>query len=85
MRDPGNEVDKTRFFFEKFFVGKTMFKKAVRISVDICPADCDKQEESTIHTISIVLESGQCPVPPAILLRFIEEKVGVTGSLFLAG
>lgn len=35
-----------------------MFKKAVRISVDICPADRDKQEESTIHTISIVLESG---------------------------
>lgn len=35
-----------------------MFKKAVRISVDICPADHDKQEESTIHTISIVLESG---------------------------
>lgn len=38
--------------------GKTMFKKAVRISVDICPADRDKQKESTIHTISIVLESG---------------------------
>lgn len=35
-----------------------MFKKAVRISVDICAADRDKQEESTIHTISIVLESG---------------------------
>lgn len=35
-----------------------MFKKAVRIFVDICPTDHDKQEESKIHTISIVLESG---------------------------
>lgn len=38
--------------------GKTMFKKAVRISVDICPANQSKQEESSVHTISIVLESG---------------------------
>ena len=40
------------------FPGKTMFKKAVRISVDICPANQSKQEESSVHTISIVLESG---------------------------
>jgi len=38
--------------------GKTMFKKAVRISVDICPTDKNKQDQSSVHTISIVLESG---------------------------
>ncbi|KAJ7391065.1 Serine/threonine-protein kinase brsk1 [Desmophyllum pertusum] len=39
--------------------GKTMFKKAVRISVNICPTDQSKQENlSSVHTISIVLESG---------------------------
>ncbi|KAK2565595.1 Serine/threonine-protein kinase BRSK2 [Acropora cervicornis] len=38
--------------------GKTMFKKAVRISVDISPADRSEFESSSVHTISIVLESG---------------------------
>jgi len=38
--------------------GKTMFRKTVRISVNICPTDQAKQENSSIHTISIVLESG---------------------------
>lgn len=38
--------------------GKTMFKKAVRISVDISPADQSNQEGSSVHTISIVLDSG---------------------------
>ncbi|XP_068717478.1 serine/threonine-protein kinase BRSK2-like [Montipora capricornis] len=38
--------------------GKTMFKKAVRISVNISPADHSELEESSVHTISIVLESG---------------------------
>ncbi|XP_078348803.1 serine/threonine-protein kinase BRSK2-like [Oculina patagonica] len=38
--------------------GKTMFKKAVRISVNISPTDQSKQENSSVHTISIVLESG---------------------------
>ena len=28
--------------------------------MDICPADQSKQEQSSIHTISIVLESGWC-------------------------
>lgn len=37
-----------------------MFKKAVRISVDICPTDKNKQDQSSVHTISIVLESGEC-------------------------
>ena len=36
-----------------------MFKKAVRISVDISPADHSELEESSVHTISIVLESGR--------------------------
>lgn len=37
-----------------------MFKKAVRISVDISPADRSEFESSSVHTISIVLESGKC-------------------------
>lgn len=36
-----------------------MFRKTVRISVNICPTDQAKQENSSIHTISIVLESGK--------------------------
>ena len=36
-----------------------MFKKAVRISVDISPADRSEFESSSVHTISIVLESGK--------------------------
>lgn len=36
-----------------------MFRKTVRISVNICPTDQAKQESSSIHTISIVLESGK--------------------------
>lgn len=39
-----------------------MFKKAVRISVDISPTDQSKQEQNSVHTISIVLESGRCLV-----------------------
>ena len=35
-----------------------MFKKAVRISVNICPTEQSKKDNSSIHTISIVLESG---------------------------
>ena len=48
-------------FLELFLIsGKTMFRKTVRISVNICPTDQAKQEKSSIHTISIVLESGKC-------------------------
>ena len=42
-----------------------MFKKAVRISVDISPADRSEFESSSVHTISIVLESGKCVVAVA--------------------
>lgn len=38
--------------------GKTMFNKAVRISVNISPTDQCRADKSSVHTVSIVLESG---------------------------
>ena len=35
-----------------------MFNKAVRISVNISPTDQSRADKSSVHTVSIVLESG---------------------------